>query len=722
MPKIDGESFNIETKIFEIISRQNDDEAVLDAELKKTITLYALEALQNLFGDDLDHLTERYLVKARELRELHANMNLPENSPESSPESTALSAFVTRVRSYWQKEQKPSMWDKILNEQPIQIQNLEQMEELVSLFLGGLVNCDTVLDILCSPNRMAADPLHIPEIFRAALPMLERIGDESPDIAFYFLSSKAKEGDEGTPLHDESILRLTVPMLTKLAETRPLSVRRLLHIEDKHHRIIYAHDCLAGLRDSLETQYQLRELQEVETRLLDEGIRETPKFNFYTLIPADQKVMQSRITSWDTRPVHLLFRALGIKFSTVPADVSTFIWYGFEQAKSQLEKLDGILSVQANKDDWVIGWIRLENNAFTTEYSKETQVYGDRVFEIHADEVRQIVESQRIFLSPLIPKKFFMEFEKALFEDSQTNRVYPWIPRLGNSPISLNFDDLIGETNIYYAQLNALGKQVDQNPGEYGFNPEQYEIFKGLSLYQIGSMVVRRQDAILLVNERYQLRERKAGDNDVFRMIDISGIRDFHSTHTDRSLLREIMKNAFKTGLAAAEEGVIIFPAIGLGVWQGDPELYWGALLDAIIESPVIFKAIMINPAHQKLIRFQNKAGEEFETMLGAKLVSEELTDEQKEKLSKVKNLFKRQTDILLLAHELKRRFPNTQISIVNASDPDVVLGGITGEYAFHRNHPHTTEENFANVTTNALCFKQLTGAAENEAKVISVS
>ena len=70
---------------------------------------------------------------------------------------------------------------------------------------------------------------------------------------------------------------------------------------------------------------------------------------------------------------------------------------------------------------------------------------------------------------------------------------------------------------------------------------------------------------------------------------------------------------------------------------------------------------------------------------------------------------------MLQLAHNLKQVNPNTIVSVVNASDPDVTLGNHVGEYTNNQPHPAaTTEENYTAIGTNGLCFGVITGVDDD--------
>jgi len=115
-------------------------------------------------------------------------------------------------------------------------------------------------------------------------------------------------------------------------------------------------------------------------------------------------------------------------------------------------------------------------------------------------------------------------------------------------------------------------------------------------------MVIKIEDYRIFMDGNGKIMDRDANQNDSINLINACGIRGFHSGRTKETdkINRKIMFNTYKTAFKSAKNGFIVFPAVGMGVWAGDPNVYWRAFLDAIIESGEEFTKIFINPGHRK--------------------------------------------------------------------------------------------------------------------------
>ena len=274
-------------------------------------------------------------------------------------------------------------------------------------------------------------------------------------------------------------------------------------------------------------------------------------------------------------------------------------------------------------------------------------------------------------------------------------------------------------------QVGKLLDEVRKDPKAYGFIDNgtmlSFEDLFGLTFYQVGSMIVKTEDYLCLVGDGYKIVSRKVGDQDQIHLINACGIRGFHHStnvpdNEKHAVDKQIMKETFKMSMRSiGEGGYFVLPAIGLGVWGGSPEIYWGAFFEAVIECDVQLENILVSPGHQK-ISGTNYQGQEFATML----------EEYKKKspdnknLSKIVNLYHRKTDVLLLAKHLKAQFPKKVVGLLNASDPDVTLGYHVGEYVNNLSHPSTTEENYAAAGTSCLNFEHHTKVLSDDSRVIA--
>lgn len=479
-----------------------------------------------------------------------------------------------------------------------------------------------------------------------------------------------------------------------------------------------------SVRESSSTSQSVSNSQRINEGI-EEALNATPKFKFYQVTPHTPVpgIPQFTITSVTRRPVNFLFRALGIKANNPGSRGGSTIRFreSFEKVREKILGSDDqeVVDVKALSNE-KINVFRDRSDSHPQQVD-EREIFGDKVFQIRRGELKDLVNSQQIFLSPTLPREFYLGVQEALKKDNMLELPYN---RDQGDREPIYFSDLLKpEVAIPYPNLKAFVASVFDDNAQYGFDEDSFESFRHLTLYEIGAMSVRRQDVKLMVDENLQIRERAPDANDSIRLLDISGIRSFSYSQTTHEVHKDIMTNTFKTALQAACGGFLVMPAIGMGVWRGHPEVYWNALFTAVAESEMDFDRIFINPGHQRTYggQYDGASGGEFAGMLSAFM--ENSNEVQKAKLSKIFNLYDpvNGKDILQLAHQLKVKFPDKTVSIANASDPDDTIGRLTGQYAFNMCHPHTTEENYANLTTSALCFKDITEVNNHEDRVISV-
>jgi hypothetical protein len=335
-----------------------------------------------------------------------------------------------------------------------------------------------------------------------------------------------------------------------------------------------------------------------------------------------------------------------------------------------------------------------------------SEIYGLATYEMSYKEVLDIIDSQTIYLSSLLPKPFYAGLKEAMLKDG--------IITLPDSTLS----DATQSLHTY-----LFLKKVDRDPKQYGFRDKNhFASFKELSFYQIGAMVVKSQNFHVLVDGDGKICPRKANTKDEINLIDGCGLRDFHyRTNLAPEAKKQIMTETFRAVLKAADSGFLVLPALGMGVWRGDPEIYWQALIDAIATTDTDIEKFFVNPIHGKTLygAFAGSTGEEFQKMLEV-AITKAPSSVEKGRLRKIYNLQNGKKDIVQLAYELKKEYPNKKISLVNASDPDVTLGFHVGEYTNNitNNHPSTTEEHYAALGTNILCFEGIT-KVHNDSKRI---
>jgi hypothetical protein len=254
-------------------------------------------------------------------------------------------------------------------------------------------------------------------------------------------------------------------------------------------------------------------------------------------------------------------------------------------------------------------------------------------------------------------------------------------------------------------------QQVEANFQHYGFSTLQHlHWLKERTFYQIGSLVVKTEDYRTFVDANMKIKERHVGENDAINLINACGIRPL-ATAPDLNNDARIVRSMFTTALASAGSGDLVVPAIGMGVWGGDPDVYWRAFLETVAVHGSSFDHIFVNPRHQSTQRgvFTAAQGEEFQRLLNEYIRTCQ-DPKGVENLRKIVNLYDTKQDVVQLAVNLKKNSPpNHKVSLINASDPDVTLGYHVGEYV---NNPHignTTEENYTAMGTNGLCFEGIT-------------
>jgi len=146
----------------------------------------------------------------------------------------------------------------------------------------------------------------------------------------------------------------------------------------------------------------------------------------------------------------------------------------------------------------------------------------------------------------------------------------------------------------------------------------------------------------------------------------------------------------------------------------GNPDIYWNAFFDAVLESEVQLENIFVNPRHGR--RF-GVDGNEF----GIKLEQYIRAHPTSENLSKIVDFYNTQTDVLLFAKHLKKEFPDKVVGLLNASDPDVTLGYHVGKYVNNFPYVNTTEENYAAAGSSLLNFEPITGVLSDPDRIIQL-
>lgn len=444
------------------------------------------------------------------------------------------------------------------------------------------------------------------------------------------------------------------------------------------------------------------EIQALDPRI-QEVLARTPPFRGYQLGAGSR--YPDLLLAYNPRPANLFFEALlGPNPTTQPGSMELF---AFRQPQ---EAIRHRIFMQDPGVQVAFTAAGKRGRAGAREVADLGEVFGNALFRMSYGEIQQTLESQKIFVSPMMPLRFYQALKQALIQDGVVT-----LPGERRGPVRFsetvlpNCQRLIGEVRRDFARFGF----VDAGEAESLIN---------LTFYQMGALVVKREDFRVFLDGSGKIRERNIGENDAIRLINACGIRGIHATPSPAN--RHIVREAFSTALLAAESGFVVFPAVGMGVWGGDPDLYWRAFLGAVMHGGAPFERIFVNPGHQTTRTggpFNGYSGEEFQIILDETIRSCETAGDHLAvaNLRKIVNLFHRKTDVVHLSSQLKAAYPDRIVSLFNASDPDVTLGNHVGEYVNHVGGARTTEENYTALGTNGLCFEGITGVHADPLRVV---
>ena len=163
---------------------------------------------------------------------------------------------------------------------------------------------------------------------------------------------------------------------------------------------------------------------------------------------------------------------------------------------------------------------------------------------------------------------------------------------------------------------------------------------------------------------------------------------------------------------------------------EGDPELYWEAFFESVVQTRTAFDAIFVNPNHRGTSanwpKFAESRGEEFDHLLKMKIryYEDSLRGNDliaADKLKSIVNLREQKTDLIQLQRNLIKLYPNKIISLVNDSDPDVTFGNNVGMNTLHQPHTNTTEENYAALGSLLINFEAVTKVHQKPERIFQV-
>lgn len=451
---------------------------------------------------------------------------------------------------------------------------------------------------------------------------------------------------------------------------------------------------------------KITELSEKEKESIPDELipvfERTPAFNNYKLFTSQGADVV--VTGMKLRPSNLFLRAMfGKDVTTMPGGTL----FKFNMTPEQF-----IQHINEKDDDEVVEFTAqgIKSEFKTNSHNKSfpindlSEVYGKETYKISYGEIKDDLASQKIYTSSLLPLVFYAELKRAMAADKIVI-----LPGSDGKPVKLS--------QINTTEIKKLMALAEKHPGTFGFKDADH--FKKLcdkTIYQIGAMVVKTEDYHIFIDGSGNIRNREPEANDAIRLINACGIRGISSKDTPAKYNKEIMTETFRTALLAAENGYVAFPAVGMGIWRGDPGIYWPAFLDALISCGGAFDKILVNPNHQQTLggKYKNCNGNEFKIILDEYLVKYKDNPIAIENLNKIINLSALGKDLVQLAYELKQEFPDKHVSLFNASDPDVTLGYHVGEYVNNCPHANTTEENYSAIGSNVLCFEFHTGVHDD--------
>jgi hypothetical protein len=408
----------------------------------------------------------------------------------------------------------------------------------------------------------------------------------------------------------------------------------------------------------------------------------------------------TNLTAVTVRPANLFFQALlGANPSTLPGSNQLFAFrHSHDQIRNHILGMNpnNVVSFSATGRQGTIK----ANGVPERSIPNLGALYGNATYRMSFGELQATLNSQKIYACPLLPLPFYKALKKAMTQDNI---------------VTLPGNDLAPQTLLQMSTPNcrALIAQVRKRHSDYGFaSKADSDRLLQLSLYQVGALVVKTEDFRIFTDANGRIRERHPGEKDAIRLINACGIRGVRATPSP--LNRTIMQQTFSTALRSAESGFVVMPATGMGVWGGDPDLYWRAFFDAVTVAGTGLEKIFVNPGHQvtQSGTFQGCNGNEFQHIFNEYYANARATNNVKalKNLDKITNLYDRKTDLLHLSHQLRVAFPEKIVSLFNASDPDVTLGNHVGEYVNALDQPATTEENYTALSTMGLCFEGITG------------
>ena len=290
------------------------------------------------------------------------------------------------------------------------------------------------------------------------------------------------------------------------------------------------------------------------------AFEKTPRFSGYQIaFPHGHYLEGLVLTGTTLRPSNLFFSALGLQ-TTLPGSAQLF---AFKDDHERIRRSCKDLAAYNPQDSVAFSAQNIFANVNIHDVlfhvPNLAEVYGTATYRMSHKEIQDTLDSQKIYVSSFIPLAFYVGLKQAMKQDNMVilpgDDLHPCLLRDLNSS--------------KYPNLSKFLSAVDVSYSKYGFaSHQQLDDIKKLTLYQLGSQVVKSEDFRIFVNGNGKIIERQPGQNDAIRLINACGIRGITSRKTPQEINKALMTETFKASLLAAEKGIVIMPAVVESAYQ----------------------------------------------------------------------------------------------------------------------------------------------------------
>lgn len=439
----------------------------------------------------------------------------------------------------------------------------------------------------------------------------------------------------------------------------------------------------------------------------------TPSFQGYEIkLPDGHPCKGAGLLSTSIRPVNLLcqqiFKNSDIEL-TLPSSRNLFSYLfspaplSFNRSSEQVATFIKESAASSPHEVIAISAKGIKGKMNGVSITDLSEIFGSNTYELSRQEILDIASSSTIYTSRFLPVAFYKALEEAMRADGITQ-----LPAI----------DLRDVRSLH---LYLLLRRVQRDPVRYGFQgKDHFEKFCQLSFFQLSALLIKTEQFYPLIDGHGKILARKVYSvvesrrlPDAIQLVNMCGLKNSHRGSISDDCERMILRAAFKTALIACEQGMALFPTVGLTDGKDNPDLYWRSFLDAVKDTPTDLEWIGVNPEHAPTLCGIHKGstGQEFQTIL-AEYIAEAKTTKNTlaiANLRKISNLYAERKDLLQLAKELKRVYPHTRLSIINGSNPHAILGNRIGaEINFITRQSIDSEANYSALGTKCLSSKTL--------------